>query len=185
MPSLSLSNNWQLLANCPPGLYTERHIQWYGLSLWPVRVSCPVFAASLLLVHLLTIAAWETHVTDTCLILNPKHSAVLASKKKINSISAETSILGDGPGPCKGVMLYCSCLQYSVLSPLLCPHIWVYFFIHLLIWLQMVSAFPHWRIPVYLQKNKPNPTVTQSNVCWSAFSGRYQVLFLINLRASL
>uniref|UniRef100_A0A8C3MEI7 Uncharacterized protein n=1 Tax=Geospiza parvula TaxID=87175 RepID=A0A8C3MEI7_GEOPR len=32
----------------------------------------------------------------------------------------ETSILGYGPGPGKGVMLYCSCLQYSLSFPPFC-----------------------------------------------------------------
>lgn len=52
----------------PTSLYTERHILWYGLSLWPARVSCPVIAASLLLMHVLTISAWE--MQSSCFRVN-------------------------------------------------------------------------------------------------------------------
>ena len=49
---------------CPlanfPSLYTGHDIIWYGILLWPVWVSCPGYAPSQLLVHLLAGRAWET-----------------------------------------------------------------------------------------------------------------------------
>ena len=35
-----------------PSLCTEHDVTWYGMSLWPVWVSCPGCAPSQLLVHL-------------------------------------------------------------------------------------------------------------------------------------
>jgi len=43
----------------PPSLYTKRDAIWYGISLWPVWVSCPSYASSQLLVHFLTGRAWK------------------------------------------------------------------------------------------------------------------------------
>ena len=40
-----------------PSLYTEHDVIRYGISLWPVLVSCPGYASSQLLVHLLS---WES-----------------------------------------------------------------------------------------------------------------------------
>ena len=37
----------------PPCLYTGHDIPWYGISLWLVQVSCPGYAPSQLLAHLL------------------------------------------------------------------------------------------------------------------------------------
>ena len=44
----------------PPYLYTEHDVPWYGIPLWLVRVGCPGYAPSQLLVHLLAGRAWET-----------------------------------------------------------------------------------------------------------------------------
>ena len=44
----------------PPCLYTGHDIPWYGIPLWLVRVSCPGYAPSQLLAHLLAGRAWET-----------------------------------------------------------------------------------------------------------------------------
>ena len=44
----------------PPSLYTEHDVLWYGISLWLVQVSCPGYAPSQLLVHLLAGRARET-----------------------------------------------------------------------------------------------------------------------------
>ena len=44
----------------PPSLYTGHDVPWYGISLWLVQVSCPGYAPSQLLVHLLAGRAWET-----------------------------------------------------------------------------------------------------------------------------
>ena len=44
----------------PPRLYTEHDVLWYGICLWLVRVSCPGYAPSQLLAHLLAGRAWET-----------------------------------------------------------------------------------------------------------------------------
>ena len=87
-----------------PYLYTEHDVPWYGIPLWLVRVGCPGYAPSQLLVHLLAGRAWETEkslsatqqqlnherVINSILTLNPKHSTVPATKKKINSIPAKT-----------------------------------------------------------------------------------------------
>ena len=88
----------------PPYLYTGHDVPWYGIPLWLVRVSCPGYAPSQLLVHLLAGRAWETEkslsatqqqlnherVINSILTPNPKHSTVPATKKKINSIPAKT-----------------------------------------------------------------------------------------------
>ena len=44
----------------PPCLYTGHDVPWYGISLWLVQVSCPSYAPSQLLAHLLAGRAWET-----------------------------------------------------------------------------------------------------------------------------
>ena len=44
----------------PPGLHTGHDVLWYGISLWLVQVSCPGYAPSQLLAHLLAGRAWET-----------------------------------------------------------------------------------------------------------------------------
>ena len=44
----------------PPSLYTGHDVPWYGIPLWLVRVSCPSYASSQLLAHLLAGRAWET-----------------------------------------------------------------------------------------------------------------------------
>ena len=44
----------------PPCLYTGHDVPWYGIPLWLVRVSCPGYAPSQLLAHLLAGRAWET-----------------------------------------------------------------------------------------------------------------------------
>ena len=44
----------------PPSLYTGHDVLWYGISLWLVQVSCPGYAPSQLLAHLLAGRAWET-----------------------------------------------------------------------------------------------------------------------------
>ena len=44
----------------PPCLYTGHDVLWYGIPLWLVRVSCPGYAPSQLLAHLLAGRAWET-----------------------------------------------------------------------------------------------------------------------------
>ena len=44
----------------PPSLYTEHDVLWYGIPLWLVQVSCPGYAPSQLLAHLLAGRAWET-----------------------------------------------------------------------------------------------------------------------------
>ena len=91
----------------PPSLYTEHDVIWYGIALWPVSVICPGYAPSQLLVHLLTGRLWEaeksltyykhclaTTKTSVCyhiiLMLNPTHSTIPATRKKINSIPDET-----------------------------------------------------------------------------------------------
>ena len=43
----------------PPSLYIEHDVIWYGISLWPVWVSCPGYAPSQFPVHLLSSRAWE------------------------------------------------------------------------------------------------------------------------------
>lgn len=40
-------------------LYAEHSIQWFRISLWPGQISCPGYAPSSLLVHLLAGTAWE------------------------------------------------------------------------------------------------------------------------------
>ena len=45
----SVPEQWPL-ASFPPSLYTEHDIIWYGISLWPVGVSCPGCVLSQLLV---------------------------------------------------------------------------------------------------------------------------------------
>ena len=49
----------------PPCLYTGHYILWYGISLSLVQVSCPGYAPSQLLVHLLAGRAWETEKSLT------------------------------------------------------------------------------------------------------------------------
>ena len=49
----------------PPLLYTGHDVPWYGISLWLVRVSCPGYAPSQLLAHLLAGRAWETEKSLT------------------------------------------------------------------------------------------------------------------------
>ena len=44
----------------PLCLYTGHNVPWYGIPLWLVRVSCPGYAPSQLLAHLLAGRAWET-----------------------------------------------------------------------------------------------------------------------------
>ena len=48
-----------------PCLYTGHDVIWYGIPLWVVRVSCPGYAPSQLLVHLLAARAWETEKSLT------------------------------------------------------------------------------------------------------------------------
>ena len=49
----------------PPHLYTEHDVLWCGISLWLLRVSCPGYAPSQLLVHLLAGRAWEAEESVT------------------------------------------------------------------------------------------------------------------------
>ena len=44
----------------PPCLYTGHDVPWYGIPLWLVQVSCPGYAPSPLLAHLLAGRARET-----------------------------------------------------------------------------------------------------------------------------
>ena len=44
----------------PPSLYPRHDVPWYGIPLWLVQVSCPAYAPSQLLAHLLAGRAWET-----------------------------------------------------------------------------------------------------------------------------
>ena len=44
----------------PPCLYTGHDVPWYGIALWLVQVSCPGYAPSQLLAHLLAGRARET-----------------------------------------------------------------------------------------------------------------------------
>lgn len=48
-----------------PHLYFEHDALWYGISLWPVKVSCPGHAPSQLLSYLLTARVWETEKSST------------------------------------------------------------------------------------------------------------------------
>lgn len=81
----------------PPSLHSVCDILWYEICLG----QCSGHAPSWLLVHLLTgrartekmspwVNATEQRVTHHCVVniiltLNPKHSAVAATRKKINS----------------------------------------------------------------------------------------------------
>ena len=49
----------------PPCLYTGHDVPWYGIPLWLVQVSCPGYAPSQLLAHLLAGRAWETEKSFT------------------------------------------------------------------------------------------------------------------------
>lgn len=58
MPNPCLVRDWWLLANSP-SFYAEYDILRYGISLWPVQVSCPSWDPSQILVHLLSGRGWE------------------------------------------------------------------------------------------------------------------------------
>ena len=93
-----------------PSLYTGHDSAWYGIPLWPVWVSCPGCVPSQLLVPLqpscwLGMRSWKIldlvqiwlsnnwkHqcVINIHLILKPKYNTLPATRKKINSIPAET-----------------------------------------------------------------------------------------------
>ena len=49
----------------PRHLYTGHDVLWYGRSLWLVGVSCPGYAPSQLLAHLLAGRTWETEKSLT------------------------------------------------------------------------------------------------------------------------
>lgn len=108
----------------PPRLFTGNDsdnnifsydILWYGIFLWPVRVSWSGCGHPQLLVQLLSGTTWETgesltwgkrnlatpeSVTNTILTLNPKHSIVPAIRKKNNPFPAKSRASGLTPSVC-------------------------------------------------------------------------------------
>lgn len=81
-----------------PTLFTGYDILWYGIFFWSVCVSWPGYGHPQLLVQLVSGMTWETgkfftwgkhnlatpeNVINMILILNPKHSTVPATRKKI------------------------------------------------------------------------------------------------------
>lgn len=120
-----------LLANSP-SLYIGHKVLWYGISLCPVWVSCTGCAPSQLLVCLHAGSAWEAEKTLTAqqqlklqltisiiLSLNPKLSTLLATKKKINYILAETRTPAFEQGPSYGLIVG----SLSFLGSQICWHL--------------------------------------------------------------
>ena len=97
-------------ASSPPSLYTEHDVIWYGIFLWPVWVTVlAVSPPSFLCPPAYSLVGWGEKlkspwlsvntaqqqlkhqcVINIILILNPNHITVPATRKKINSIPAET-----------------------------------------------------------------------------------------------
>jgi len=100
----SFPEQWRSPDNSP-SLYVHHGVIWYGISLWSVWVRCPGHVPAQLLASrareaeksFTSVSITYQHlkhqcVTDTILILTPKHSTILPTRKKNNSIPAENNI---------------------------------------------------------------------------------------------